>query len=845
MERRRASPLGKQTKLISPLIYPDSFEHKTGFNAVRTRISELCTSSAGRHEVEDMAFMTDFTAISRALGAVDEMVSAVSAEGGFSLGAVPDLAAPMARARAEGAFLSAEEFLLVSRSLATAAEVARFFAAGPAYEEDDATEANVAYPLLREQASSLDPLPLLAREIDKVIDPYGNVRDNASPELARIRSELSRISGTANAILRRVMARAVEEGLLESDAAPSVRDGRLVIPVPPMNKRRIQGIVHDQSASGKTYFIEPAEVVEVNNRQRQLQLEEQREIARILIQLTASLRPFMAEILENTRRLGWFDFVLAKARYAGETGGMMPRLSAGQELEWYHAVHPVLLLSLRSKGKEVVPLDIRLTPAERILVISGPNAGGKSVCLKTVGIIQYMTQSGVLPPLYENSRMGIFDDIFIDIGDDQSILDDLSTYSSHLRNMKLFLKNGRVGSLMLIDEFGAGTEPQIGGAMAQAILGSLNRLGVWGVVTTHFQNLKLFARDTEGLVNGSMLYDRQQLRPLFRLAIGSPGSSFALEIARTAGLPKEVIDNAREIAGSDYVNLDKYLLDIARDRRYWENKRLDIKRKEKQLDQTLAHYEEDAETLRARRKEIIAEAREEARRILDSSNASVERAIREIREAQADKERTRLAREKLAQDKQELTDRLSDGRDDSENKLLKKAPRPQKAGTHPKEPRKAEEPLKPGDFVKLDGGGTVGTVIEIAGNNAVCSFGMLKTTVKVQRLSRTLGKPSSGAKSSSFLSRSTTDSLRERQLSFRPEIDVRGMRADEALQAVTYFIDDAIQFQQSPVRILHGTGTGALRQALRRYLDTVPGVVSYSDEDVRFGGAGITVVNLR
>jgi DNA mismatch repair protein MutS2 len=461
-----------------------------------------------------------------------------------------------------------------------------------------------------------------------------------------------------------------------------------------------------------------------------------------------------------------------------------------------------------------------------------------------VGIIQYMAQSGVLPPVYENSRMGVFEDIFIDIGDDQSILDDLSTYSSHLRNMRLLLKNGRQSSLMLIDEFGAGTEPQIGGAMAQAILAALNEKQMWGVVTTHFQNLKLFAKDTPGLINGSMLYDRQHLRPLFKLAIGSPGSSFALEIARTAGLPKEVIDNAREIAGSDYVNLDKYLLDIARDRRYWENKRIDIKRKEKQLDHTLASYEEDAETLRSHRKEILAEAREEARKILESSNASIERTIREIRESQAEKERTRQAREKLKQDRQQLSDSLEKSVDATENALLKKAPKPKHQRTE-KQPKVAEEPLKVGDYVKLDGGGTVGTILEIAGNNAVCSFGMLKTTVKLKRLKRSMSKPVSGAKSASFLSRATTDSLRDRQLSFKSEIDVRGMRADEALQAVTYFMDDAIQFQQGRVRILHGTGTGALRQVLRQYLDTVPGVESYRDEDVRFGGAGITVVTLR
>lgn len=821
------------------MIYPDTFEQKSGFSAVRNRIADLCISAAGRQEAADMAFMTDFGAVEEALKAVDEMSRATSAEAGFSLGAVPDISQSLARARAEGAFLPAEEFMSVARLLATSAEVCAFFAT-PA---DDGADDAVQYPILASHTRMLEPLPQLAREIDKVIDQYGNVRDNASSRLAEIRGELAQISGTANAILRRVMARAVEEGLLEADASPSVRDGRLVIPVPPMNKRRIQGIVHDQSASGKTYFIEPSEVVEINNRQRQLQLEEQREIVRILTVLTASLRPYIPELSADGEILGWFDFVSAKAVFARETGGMMPRLTDAPELEWYHAVHPVLLQSLRSKGKDVVPLDIRLTPQERILVISGPNAGGKSVCLKTVGIIQYMAQSGVLPPVYENSRFGIFDSIFIDIGDDQSILDDLSTYSSHLRNMRFFIKNGNSRSLMLIDEFGAGTEPQIGAAMAQAILGRLNDLGMWGVVTTHFQNLKLFARDTEGLVNGSMLYDRQHLRPLFTLAIGSPGSSFALEIARTAGLPREIIDAARDIAGSDYVNLDKYLLDIARDRRYWENKRIDIKRKEKQLDTTLSAYREDAETLRARRKEILAEAREEARKIIDSSNASVERAIREIREAQADKERTREAREKLAKEKQQLAQTLASGEDVNENRLLKKAPRAPRQKVR-SERRVSDTPLKPGDFVKLDGGGTVGTILEIAGNNAVCSFGMLKTTVKTSRLTRSMSRPASGAKSESFLSRSTTDALRDRQLSFKSEIDVRGMRADEALQAVTYFIDDAIQFQQSPVRILHGTGTGALRQSLRQYLDTLPGVASYRDEDVRFGGAGITVVTL-
>lgn len=817
------------------MIYPNTFEQKTGFITVRERISKLCTSEAGRRAVDEMHFMTDFNAIDASLRAVDEMLAATSTDIGFSLGSVPELGEALVRAKAEGAFLPASDFVLVSKAIATAAAVAAFFK-----QPEDGKESR--FPYLIRNASDLNPLGHLQREIERIIDQYGNVRDTASPELAAIRRELSKISGTANSILRRVMARGVEEGILETDTTPSVRDGRLVIPVSPMHKRRINGIVHDQSATGKTVFIEPAEVVEINNRQRQLQLDEQREITRILTLLTSKLRPEIPYLVANGEILGWFDFVLAKAQFARETGGTMPQLSSeGPEMEWYHAVHPVLLLSLRAKGKEVVPLDIRLSGKDRILVISGPNAGGKSVCLKTAGIVQYMAQSGVLPTVYDNSRFGIFDSIFIDIGDDQSILDDLSTYSSHLRNMRYFLKNADSHSLILIDEFGAGTEPQMGAAMAQAILARLNDLKVWGVVTTHFQNLKMFARDTQGLVNGSMLYDRQHLKPMFSLAIGSPGSSFALEIARTAGLPGDIIDSAREIAGSDYVNMDKYLLDIARDRRYWENKRLEIKKKERELDNTLNNYREDAETLRSHRREIIAEAREEARKILESSNASVERTIREIREAQADKERTRQAREKLEQEKDQLRNNLDSAKIPDGNALLRKAPK----STPPKQkPATADAPLKVGDYVKLDGTGTPGTILEISGNNAVCSFGMLKTNVKLKRLKRSLAKPSTGAKAASFLSRSTTDSLREKQLSFKREIDVRGMRADEALQAVTYFMDDAIQFQQSPVRILHGTGTGALRQALRQYLDTLPGVRSYHDEDVRFGGAGITVVEL-
>ncbi len=819
------------------MIYPDSFEHKIGFDAVRTRLTELCGSSLGAANVQAMRFSSDFSMIDLELRRTAEMLAIAESSDPLPLRNMHDVTTTLKRCRIEGASVSLDELLKIRQSLQTISDLHAFFTP----KCDDGTP--MPYPLLAELCADMTAFPDINRQIDRIIDPLGNMRDNASPYLAEIRSELSRISASVNSIMRRVMARAVEAGYLDKDTTPTVRNGRLVLPVAPMHKRKINGIVHDESATGKTFFIEPAEIVEVNNRGRELELEERREMMRILSEITAFMRPSIPDMLQSYEILGLLDFIMAKAVYAKETGATLPHISPSTELEWYHAVHPVLLESLRRQGKEIIPLDITLDGNNRILIISGPNAGGKSVCLKTVGIVQYMAQCGMLPTVYENSHIGIFKGIFIDIGDDQSIEDDLSTYSSHLRNMKHFLSHGNDATLILIDEFGGGTEPQIGGAIAQAILKEFNDKHLWGVITTHYQNLKHFADDTDGLINGSMLYDRQQMRPLFRLSIGNPGSSFAIEIARKTGLPASIIDNAAEIVGSDYINMDKYLLDIARDRRYWENKRQTIRQKEKKIEQVLERYEEDAETLRSKRREILAEAKEEARKILDGSNAAIERTIREIRESQAEKERTAEARRQMAQEKEAL---LNADTRASKNKLLQKAPKAKKgnADKTSKNTPAPSAPLAVGDNVKLDGQGTPGKILEINGKDAVVAFGMLKTNVKLNRLQRTLAQPSSGVKSTSFVSSSTTDRLRERQLQFKREIDVRGMRADEAIQAVTYFIDDAIQFNQDEVRILHGTGTGALRQAIRQYLDTVQGVASYRDEHVQFGGAGITVVTL-
>ena len=810
---------------------------------MRARLAELCGSSMGREEVAAMSFSTDFSNIDRSLRETAEMTAIATSTDPLPLRNLHDMTATLKRCRVEGASISLEELLKLRRTLQTIADISAYFTSHHGDDADSDTGDNAAppyYPLLAGRCADLVPLPEITRQIDRIIDPLGNMRDNASPYLAELRSELSRVSSSVNSIMRRVMARAAEAGYIDKDVTPAIRDGRLVLPVAPMHKRKINGIVHDESASGKTFFIEPAEIVEINNRARELELEERREIMRILAEITGVMRSSITLMLQSYAILGALDFIMAKAMYAIETDATLPHLTPKEELEWYHATHPVLLQSLRRQEKEIVPLDITLSSTNRLLIISGPNAGGKSVCLKTVGIVQYMTQCGMLPTVFENSHIGIFNDIFIDIGDDQSIENDLSTYSSHLRNMKHFLSFGNRSSLILIDEFGGGTEPQIGGAIAQAILKEFNNRLMWGVITTHYQNLKQFADDTEGLINGCMLYDRQQMRPLFRLSIGTPGSSFAIEIARKTGLPASIIDEASEIVGSDYVNLDKYLLDIARDRRYWENKRMAIRQKEKKIEQVLERYEEDAETLRGKRREILAEAKEEARKILEGSNAAIERTIREIRESQAEREKTLEARRRMAEEKKALL--AAETAD--ENRLLRKAPKAKKKSGTSTSQKPQPENLAVGDNVKLDGQGTPGKILEINGKDAVVAFGMLKTTVKLNRLKRTLAKPQSGAGAASFVNSATTDRLRERQLQFKREIDVRGMRVDEALQAVTYFIDDAIQFNQNEVRILHGTGTGALRQALRQYLDTVGGVASYRDEHVQFGGAGITVVTL-
>ena len=613
--------------------------------------------------------------------------------------------------------------------------------------------------------------------------------------------------------------------------------------------------MHDESATGKTVFIEPAEVVEANNRIRELEGEERREIIRILTEFSAVVRPQVPAILSSYEFLAEIDFIRAKAVFSIEAKACKPDVEDRQIVDWFEAVHPLLQMSLAKHGKKVVPLDIELTPEKRILLISGPNAGGKSVCLKTVGLLQYMLQCGVPVPMHERSHVGIFESIFIDIGDEQSIEDDLSTYSSHLTNMKNMMKGCNGRSLILIDEFGGGTEPQIGGAIAEAVLKRFNQKGTFGVITTHYQNLKHFAENHEGVVNGAMLYDRHEMKALFQLQIGNPGSSFAVEIARKIGLPEDVIADASEIVGSEYIQSDKYLQDIVRDKRYWETKRQNIRKREKIMEETIARYEKEIEELTRSRKEILKKAKEDAEYLLQESNAKIENTIRTIKEAQAEKERTKLARKELTDFRQQVEEidkaALEEQIARKMERLREKQERKKERKNKPAENKPAVVvpkvlPIQSGDYVRIKGQTTVGQVMEISGKNAVVMFGLMKTNVKTDRLERSdAPKPTTTIAKSTFVSSETQDRMYEKRLSFKQDIDVRGMRGDEAIQAVTYFIDDAILVGVSRVRILHGTGSGILRTLIRQYLATVPGVADFRDEHVQFGGAGITVVDLK
>lgn len=777
------------------MTYPQNIEQKIDFQVIRDCLKSCCTSSLGKERVDEMLWVNHYKTVQNRLAHLREMMNVLTDSSlSFPQGDIYDLREALARIRVEGLFMDENELFSLRKMLDYVGQFERFFTLLDREK----------YPLLASLPLTSFPNHLIVA-IDRIIDRYGKMKDSASPELARIRKDIAQSQGSVSRALNAILRQAQADGLLDKDAAPTMREGRLVLPVPPAYKRKIGGIVHDESATGKTVFIEPQQVVEANNRIRELEGEERRERMRILLEMTEYIRPEISHVLASEEFLADVDFLRAKALFAEDIEAIVPEVHNQPMLDWREARHPILLLNFRKQGRMVVPLSIRLTD-NRILVISGPNAGGKSVCLKTVALLQYMLQCGLAVPMNEASEMGLFENLLLDIGDEQSIEDDLSTYSSHLRNMKHFVRYANGKTLLLIDEFGTGTEPMIGGAIAEAVLTQLNEQKAYGVITTHYSNLKHLAERSKGIINGAMLYDRGQLKPLFQLSIGQAGSSFAVEIARQIGLPEQIIQRATDIVGEEHIDYDKQLQDIARDKRYWENKRQNIRQKEKHLEEKIAHYEEQMAGIKAKKRAIIEEANQQAADLLKKSNATIERTIREIKEAKAEKKATQQARQKVENLKSKVEEKST------------KVSKPSSASASKKQ------------------------------KNVLRDLSELKVLTKnPAKLIQETNTPRP-----KMVSSNVADELRRRKLSFSRELDIRGLRVDEALEVLIAYIDDALMVNAEMVTILHGTGTGALKQVVRDYLaerqktmrKLRSGDISFHDGDPDRGGAGITVVEL-
>lgn len=849
------------------MIYPQNFEGKIGFGDIRRLIKGNCLSTLGTEMVDNMAFSDDATTINEWMLQVKEFRRLQEEDDDFPLQYFFDVRIAVAKLRLENVHIEINDLFDLRRSLDTIHNIVKFLCRTENGEAISDEDEKAKYPALQRLTDGVLTFPKIVQRIDQILDKFGKMRDDASPELSTIRRELSHTEGSISRTLHSILRTAQSEGLVDKDVAPTIRDGRLVIPIAPGLKRKIKGIVHDESASGRTVFIEPSEVVEANNRIRELEASERREIIRILTEITKEIRPHVKDILQSYRFLAIIDFIRAKAEFAEQTNAIEPTVENYPHIDWIRAIHPLLQQSLEKQGKKVVPLDIILNNDQRILIISGPNAGGKSVCMKTVGLLQYMLQCGVSIPISERSTTGIFKNIMIDIGDEQNIENDLSTYSSHLLNMKNMMKNANAQTLLLIDEFGGGTEPQIGGAIAESVLKQFCERQAFGVITTHYQNLKHFADNHPNVTNAAMLYDRHEMQALFKLSIGQPGSSFAIEIARKIGLPEAVIKDASEIVGSDYIQSDKYLQDIVRDKRYWENKRQTIHQREKDIERTISRYEENLSDIERRRKEILGKAKQQAEELLQESNKRIENVIKEIRENQAEKEETKRIREELRTFKSEVENIDSKANDEDiarkiaqiqarkERKAKRKEEKAHQAGQPPQQnisipEKKKQEDITIGSTVRIKGLTSMGKVESINGKMATVIFGDMRTKLRLERLKRCEKQEKTETNNkhenlqSYSISKDTRDAIDSRKLNFKQDIDVRGMRGDEALNAITYFIDDAILLGVSRIRILHGKGNGILRQIIRQYLGTVPNVTHFADEHVQFGGAGITVVDI-
>lgn len=825
-------------------------EQKIGFDRIRLKIAGKCSTAYAASKVENEQFSTDRKEILLRLALVDEMRLICMFEDSFPSGGYLDTKEFLLPLESEAVSIDLPSLKALRTSLDTLHRILAFFSNC----KDD------LYPALRRLSSSVTYYPEISRSIDAVLDRDGQVRDNASPELAEIRRSLKAKEGTISKRIASILKNAQSEGIVDPEADVSIRDGRVLIPVAAANKRKLPGIVYDESATGKTAFIEPLEVIELNNQVRELQFEEQREIARILQRFTDFLRPYLSELIASSEYIGEMDFIRAKALVALDMRAGLPVISSDGSLSLRSARHPLLEASLRREGKEVVPLTLNLTADKRILLISGPNAGGKSVCLKTVGLLQYMFQWGLLIPSSEISEMVIFDNIFIDIGDNQSIENDLSTYSSHLKNMGEMLSHATKKSLVLIDEFGSGTEPAAGGAIAEAVLSRLDEMGVYGVITTHYTNLKLYADSSKSVANGAMLFDGAAIRPLFKLEQGMPGNSFAFELARKIGLPQEIVKDAEERAGSDFVNIERNLRKIARNRRALDEKLARIKTTDKTLESLTDRYQKELGDIKELKKSILAQARKEAEEIIENANREVENTIRRIKEAQAEKEKTKAAREELKNFREELYREKQSEADAAiekkmqqiiarkEREAQRKARRSQETELPVEKPVKANEDktLKVGDKVRLKDNDMVGEVTRISSKYVSVAVGSIVSRIAPGKIEKISNQQYKERSRSTFrpVNHFDDSAIRERKLNFKPSIDLRGERLQPALEIVQHFIDDATMVGVGEVTILHGKGNGVLREEIRKYLRTVPSVKSCADEDINRGGAGVTVVTM-
>lgn len=797
--------------------------------------------------MQEVEFSTDAAEVDYRQGLTEEFRLALQMEQEFPNGELVDFGAEVSKLAVEGTFLEGEELLQLRVGLKMVGEAAGFFVAR---EE--------RYPLGAAMSQGVKAFPEIVGHIDTIIDRHGEVRDGASPELYDLRRSIRSHEGQAAKRLQAVLAEAIRQGIVDADASLSVREGRTVIPVSASNKRKLKGFVHDESATGKTVYIEPVEVVEINNALKELEYAARREEIRILTELAAYIRPHSKELAASGEYLARFDMVRAKARWAVSNGAYKAIVSEDGVLRLVDARHPLLQQSHAKEHKEVVPLDLVLNPQRRILVISGPNAGGKSVCLKTVGLLQYMFQCGVPVPASSVSELPIFEAIYIDIGDQQSIDNDLSTYSSHLLNMKRMLSGTSERTLILIDEFGTGTEPVIGGAIAEAMLERFLDRGTYGVITTHYTNIKYFASNHRGVANGAMMFDVQNIRPLFRLEMGEPGSSFAIEIARKIGLPEELIRSASEKAGSEVISLERQLREVARNRNYWEQKRERIRIADRRVEEMESEYAERLAALKEERAAIIRQAKEDAKGILEQTNRTIENTVRIIRESQAEKETTRLARREIEALKENVingvdylsaeSEKVEREMEKIERRRQKRAERRAQRGEAVSEPKVEEPKVLPvvvGAKVRIVGQEGVGEVVSMKGKKATVAIGNIITTIAIDRLEAISNSEFKKQTRPTTARTVVSVDISSRKLAFKDNIDIRGMRAMEALEAVQDFIDDAIMVGIGSVTILHGKGTGALKEEVRKYLRYIPQVASATDDHPDRGGAGITVVKFK